>query len=353
MNITVAELAGLIGGELSGRPDTMVLGVADITDSAEGAVVLASDDRFFVSAVESGAACIVAGPNSPVLDGKNVIRVAEPAVAFVKVLEFFRGDDCRPAVGIAPGAVVEPDAEIGAEVALGANCYIGHGASIGEGCVVFPNVYIGGGVKVGRGCCFYPGVVIYPNCHIGDRVILHAGVVIGADGFGYIPGETGLMKIPHAGIVELEDDVEIGANSTVDRAKFGATIICEGTKIDNLVHVAHNVKIGAHSVVVALTGIAGSVEMGSGVTLAAQVGVKDHVRIGNGAIVAARAGVIGDVAEGSVVSGFPARDHCLEKRAQAARLRLPEMLERLRALEREVHELRGKSRSGEDDDTHR
>ena len=351
MNNTVAELAALVNGLVDGDPSLSVLGVASVDDADDGDIVLAADMRFFNRAVDSKAVCILADNKvSAACNGKTVIRVDKPAEAFVKILEYFNGEESLPEAGIGANAVVEPDAELGKDVAIGANCYIGNNVKLGDGCILFPNVYIGDGVDVGENTKIYPGAVIYPKCKIGKRVTLHGGVVIGADGFGYIPSDKGLVKFPHTGSVVIGDDVEIGANSTIDRAKTGVTAIGNGTKIDNLVHIAHNVKIGSNCVIVALSGVAGSVEIGNGVTLAAQSGIKDHVRIGDGSIVAARAGVIGDIPKGSVVSGFPARDHCMERRVQAARLHLPEVFQRLRALETELAELREKVKSDNDGD---
>ena len=353
METTVAYLAELVGGEVEGDSDLCVAGAATVEEAEPGDIVLAENVRFFERAVKSDAACIVAGCGVGVSrGGKSVIRAAEASEAFVKILEHLGGKELLPPVGVGAGAVIGRDVSLGENVAIGPNCCIGAGASLGDECVLFCSVSIGEKAQIGDRAKIYPGVTIYPNCRIGKRVILHAGVVIGADGFGYKPGEKGLMKLPHLGTVEIGDDVEIGANSTVDRAKTGATVIGSGTKIDNLVHVAHNVKIGANCVIVALSGVAGSVDIGDNVTLAAQTGVKDHVRIGDGSVVAARAGVIGDVQEGSTVSGFPARDHRVEKRAEAARLRLPEFMQRLRALEKELKKLRG-GRKGENGDPQR
>ncbi|MGB9620372.1 MAG: UDP-3-O-(3-hydroxymyristoyl)glucosamine N-acyltransferase, partial [Armatimonadota bacterium] len=340
MELTVAELARLVGGRVEGSTEAVISGVRSVEDAREGDVVLAENAHFFRKAAESRAACVVTGPDvGEAVPGKSVIRVADPAEALIRILEYFRPAEPLPPPGVAASAVVEEGARLGERVAVGANCFIGEGASIGDDCVLFPGVYIGAEVTIGPHSRIYPGVTIYPRCTIGSRVILHAGVVIGADGFGYRRGEKGIVKIPQIGTVEIGDDVEIGANSTVDRAKFGATIIGSGSKIDNLVHIAHNVRIGRHCVIVALSGVAGSVEIGDNVTLAAQTGVKDNVRIGDGCVVAARSGVIGDVKKGSIVSGFPARDHAVEKRAQAMWVRLPELMERLRALEREVERL--------------
>ena len=340
MKTTVADISRLLGGELTGDPEVCVTGVAAVDEAGPGDVVLADNARFFKRAMSSEAACVVTSPDmASDGGGKCVITVAGPAEAFMKVLAHFKPPESLPPAGIAPGAVVQVDAKLGDNVAIGPNCYVGSGASLGDGCVLFPNVCVGDAVRIGEGTKIYPGVTIYANCKIGKRVILHAGVVIGADGFGYHPGEAGLTKFPHTGTVEIGDDVEIGANSTIDRAKTGATVIGSGTKIDNLVQIAHNVKIGTNCAIVALSGIAGSVEIGNNVTLAAQAGIKDHVTIGDGSVVAARAGVIGNVAEHSTVSGFPARDHRVEKRAEAVRLRLPDILQRLRNVETELEKL--------------
>ncbi|MHB9035292.1 MAG: UDP-3-O-(3-hydroxymyristoyl)glucosamine N-acyltransferase [Armatimonadota bacterium] len=350
MEISAAEIAALVGGTIEGDCSATIFGVASVDEAEPGDVVLAENVRFFAKAAKSAASCIVAGLDvGSVLIGKSVIRVAEPTEAFIKILELFRGEEARPDVGIGCGAVVEQGVVLGRDVAIGANCFVGRGASLGDGCILFPNVYIGENVAIGEGSKLYPGVAIYANCRIGRRVTLHAGAVIGADGFGYRPSSRGLIKFPHIGIVEIGDDVEIGANSTIDRAKTGMTVIGSGTKIDNLVHIAHNVKIGSHCVVVGLSGIAGSVEIGNGVVLAAQTGVKDHVRIEDGAVVAARAGVIGNIDKGITVSGFPAREHRSEMRAQAARQRLPEILARLRELEKEVAKLRDGGESDADE----
>lgn len=352
MDITVGELAALVGGDVEGDPNATICGVAGVDDAVAGDVVLADGERFLGRALRSDAACVIMGRGAEwACNDKSIIRMDNPGEGFVRVLELFRGIEPMPAPGVAQGAVVEQGVALGADVAVAPNCYVGGGARIGDRCVLFPGVCVGENVNIGDDCKLYPGAVVYPGCRIGSRVILHAGVVIGSDGFGYTCAGTGLTKFPHVGTVEIGDDVEIGANSTVDRAKTGATVVGRGTKIDNLVHIAHNVKIGENCVVVALSGVAGSVEIGNNVTLAAQAGVKDHVRIEDGCIVAARAGVIGDLARGSVVSGFPARDHALEKRVEAARLHLPEILQRIKALESEIRQLRSRGESESNDGT--
>lgn len=346
VNTTVAELAALIGGEVTGDPNACVSGVGSVDEARPGDVVLATDDRFLDRAMASPASCVLAGLDMICSrNGKSIIRVADPLSGFAQALEYFRGTEPGPEVGIGVGAVVEQSVVIGKDVAVGANCYVGKDVVLGDGVVLFPNVYIGDGACIGDGTKMHPGAVVYPGCVLGKRVILHAGAVVGADGFGYTCQGRGHLKLAHVGNVEIGDDVEIGANSTIDRAKTGSTIIGSGTKIDNLVHIAHNCKIGKNCVIIALVGIAGSVTIGDNVTLAGQAGVKDHVTIGDGCVVAARAGVVGDLSAGSMVSGFPARDHRLEKRAQAIRLHLPEILQRLKTLEAEVEKLRANSDS--------
>ena len=311
-------------------------------DAGEGDVVLADNERYFARALETGAACIIAGREISSAREKCVIRANDPTSAFVAILDLFMDAEPLPPVGVGQGVFLGRDVRIGEDVAIGHNCHIGDGASLGNGCVLFPGVYVGSGVSIGDGGRLYPNVVVYHGCTIGRGVVLHAGVVIGADGFGYTAGRDGLVKFPHTGSVEVGDDVEIGANSTVDRAKTGATVIGSGTKIDNLVHIAHNVKIGRNCTIVALSGVAGSAVIGDNVTLAAQTGVKDHVRIADGCVVAARAGVIGNLDKGQVVSGFPARDHRSEMRVEAARLHLPEVLRRLKRIEDELAKLLGR-----------
>ena len=332
----------MIGGEVRGDPDVRVSGVGSIDEARPGDVVVATDKRFVDRAMASKASCVIAGPDTERgTNCKSVIAAADPLDVFAKVLAHFRGVEAVPAPGIGAYAVVEPGVKLGKDVAIGANCCVGRDAVLGDRCVLFPNVYVGDGAQIGEDSRLYPGAVVYAGCTLGKRVILHAGAVAGADGFGYTCQGKAHVKLPHVGTVEIGDDVEIGANSTIDRAKTGATVIGSGTKIDNLVHIAHNCKIGKNCVIVALVGVAGTVTIGDNVTLAGQAGVKDHVTISDDCVVAARAGVVGDLAKGSIVSGFPARDHRLEKRVQAARLHLPEILRRLKALEAEAERLRG------------
>jgi len=239
--------------------------------------------------------------------------------------------------GVHPDAWVHPTARIAAGVRVGPGVWIGPEAEIGEGTWIFPHVYVGDGVRIGRDCRIYPHVTLYPGTILGDRVILHAGCVIGADGFGYVLEETPPKKIPQIGRVVIEDDVEIGANTTVDRATLGETRIRRGVKIDNLVQIAHNVEVGEHTVIAAQTGIAGSSRVGRRVILAGQVGIVDHVTVGDGAIITAATGVSKNVPPGEVVSsGLHALPHREHLRLQALYRKLPEIWARLKALEKKI-----------------
>lgn len=348
MQATAAEIAELVQGTYEGPGDVVVKSITSVDRAVDGGLVLAENKKYFKRALDSKAVCILTGNGINAETGRKcIIRVDDPNSAFIKVLWHFKDSEGLPPVGIGPNVGVGKNVTLGSDIRVGANCILGDDAVIGDGCILFPNTYIGNGVKIGPECKIYTGVVVYQGCRIGRGVVLHAGVVIGADGFGYRPGTEALVRIPHIGTVIIEDDVEIGANSAVDRAKTGATVIGRGTKIDNLVHIAHNVRIGSNCIIIALSGVAGSVEIGNNVTLAAQSGVKDHVQIGDGAVIAARGGVIGDVPGGCIVSGFPARDHRAEMKMEAAKLHLPEILKRLRTVEEELKKLQKENGCGE------
>ena len=263
------------------------------------------------------------------------IVVADPHAALVALLPLLhpsprRRPGVHPTAVVDPTAVVAPTASVDAHVVVGAGATIGENARVGAGCVV------GDGAVVGSDATLFPNVTLYAGVVLGARVAIHSGTRIGVDGFGYVQSPAGHVKVPQAGECIVEDDVEIGANCTIDRGSIGRTVVGAGAKLDNLVHVAHNVEIGPRSILVAQVGVAGSTRTGEGVSMGGQAGLIGHLKIGAGARIGAQAGVIGDVAEGQTVSGYPARDHKTYLRAMAKLMQLPEFAKRLRRLERRV-----------------
>lgn len=337
MEITVQELAQKLNAELEGDAQRRVTGVASIEFAQEGDVVFAESPRYLRLAERCGATAVIVWRDAPSI-GKTLLRVDSPREAFLKALELFAAPPSHPQ-GISPHAVISVDAQLGEGVAIGAGSVVEAGARIGRGTVVYPLCYIGRGVQVGEDCLLYPHVTLMPGVRLGNRVIVHPGAVIGADGFGYITVEGQHRKVPHLGTVEIGDDVEIGANVCIDRAKTGATRIGAGTKIDNLVHIAHNVQVGEGCLLVAQAGVAGSSRLGRYVVLAGQVGVSDHVSIGDGAVVAAQSGVAGHLKGGQRYFGTPAREHMRQLRLMAYTGRLPELFERVQAIEQKLRSL--------------
>lgn len=285
--------------------------------------------------VSEALSCLPGGPRDRI-----VVADAHRAMAALLVILHPESPACP---GVHPTAVVHPGASLGATVSVGPNTVIGAGAAIGDGTAIGANCFIGEGVELGDGCTLLPNVAVYAGSTLGDRVIVHAGSCIGVDGFGYVLENGAHVKVPQVGGCVIEDDVEIGANCAIDRGSIGETRIGEGAKLDNLVHIAHNVVIGPRSMVVAQVGVAGSTQIGEGVLLGGQAGLVGHLKIGAGARIGAQAGVISDVETGQEVSGYPARDHRTYLRAMASLMRLPRVLRRLNRLERRL--------SGEASDT--
>lgn len=335
--LTVQELAEEVKGAVSGDGTVAIGGVASITDAQTGDIVFAESPRFLSEAERSRASAVVAFLDA-VSPDKPLIKVENPRFAFARILALF-SPRLAPPIGVDPTAVVGAGASISATASIGPHVVIGENAVIGERVIVLSGCHVGENVRIGEDCVLYPNVVIYPHCKLGARVIIHAGAVIGSDGFGFVRIGNRAHKVPHVGIVEIQDDVEIGANATVDRAKTGATVIGARTKIDNLVQIAHNVKIGPDSIVASLTGIAGSARIGQGVVMAGQVGIRDHVRIGDGAVLLGGTGAWGDVESGAVVSGSPAKPHRVRLKELAAADRGPETIRRVKELEARVAEL--------------
>ncbi len=328
----VEEIARLVGGLVDGDPNLEIERVASLETAAENDLSFAEGNRGLRRAVSSKAGCVLIKQRETIA-GRTTIAVEHPKLAFVRAAAVL----CPlPATnpGIHPTAIIAPDARLGAGVTIGPSVVIEGGASVGEGTVLGAGVFLGQGVSLGSHCTLYPRVTVYAGVHIGDRVVVHAGAVLGADGFGYVFAEGRYHKFPQLGGLVIEDDVEIGSNSTVDRGSLGITVISEGSKIDNLVQIAHNVRIGRHSVVAAQVGISGSAEIGDYVVMGGQAGVGEQARIGKGAMIGGQAGILPSkvVPEKSMMWGTPARPLSEFKKIYAHFTRLPELARKVKEL---------------------
>lgn len=341
---TLAELADLVGGSLVGTGDIAISGVAGIREAKAGEVTFVANPKYAAEIAQTKASAVIVGHDvdpARIPGGLSVLRVDDPYLTFVDVLEVFAVRKRRSQIGVHPSAVVGHNVVIGERVSVQAHAVIADGVTIGDGTVVGPMVFVGDDTRIGCDCLLYPNVTIREEVSIGDRVIVHSGAVIGSDGFGFAKVSDSHRKIPQIGTVIVEDDVEIGANTTVDRATMtdGATVIGSGTKIDNLVQVAHNVRIGENCLIVSLAGLGGSTELDHNVTLAGQAGTAGHLHIGANTTIAAKAGVTKDVPANVFYSGFPATDHATDLKQQAAARRVPDLIHEMRVLQARVEEL--------------
>ena len=304
MDVTLDDLARLVGGKVTGDGKTVIRAVNGIREAGAGDITFLANSKYapLLASTKASAVIVADGTPAPI----PTLSVRNPDLAFGKVAEHLGGGSSRPPAGVHPTAVVSPKATLGKNVSIGAGTVVEDGASIGDNSVLYPQVYVGSEATIGPDAMIYPQVVVRERCRIGARVILHSGTVIGSDGFGYATDKGVHHKIPQVGIVVVEDDVELGANVTVDRARFGRTVIGKGTKIDNLVQIGHNVSIGRHCIIVAQCGISGSVVIEDHVILAGQVGLPDNVTIGERAIIGARSGVMSDIPPGEKWLGYPA-----------------------------------------------
>lgn len=337
---SLAEIAGQVGGELSGSPEVKVRGVGGLDDAGEDELSFLHHPKYRPALAVTRAAAVLVAPDVDVPSRLVTIRVPDPYGAVARVLMMF--DPGLPEVsGVHPTAVVAPDAELGAETGVGPHAVVEAGARIGARSKVGAGSHVSRDAVLGEDCYLFPRVFVGRGCVLGNRVRIHPGAVIGADGFGYAHVEGEYRKIPQLGIVEVADDVEIGANACIDRATIGKTTIGRGTKIDNLVQIAHNVAIAEGAALAAQSGVAGSTRIGKGARLGGQAGLVGHIDIGDGASIGAQAGVIGDIPAGVTVSGYPARPHGDAMRIEAAVRRLPELVRRLRALEKSAEKQEG------------
>ncbi len=340
MTFSLSEIAERLGLDRTGKDDPVISGAAGFDDAGEGQISFVEDAAFLVRLTDCRATALIVRPDVEWTGA--ALRSDEPRTSFAELLALFAPDlDRIMPWGVHTSAIVDPTAKLGDSISIGPGCVIGPDAVIGDGSRLGAHVVIEADVTLGRDCCLYHGTTVRERCQLGDRVILHSGVVIGTDGFGYHPGPRGLVKIPQIGIVELEDEVEIGANSCVDRATTGRTRIGAGTKIDNLCQVGHNVDFGSHSAMSALSGISGSCTIGVGVTIGGQSGMADHRVLGDGVKVAAKTAVIKDVPAGQAVIGFPAVEFRRGMKLMAHYQRLPELAQRVRELESRLKILSG------------
>ena len=337
---TVEEMARQVGGTVVGEGSTVITGAASIETAREGDIVFAQTPHHFAQAEKSSGSCILV-PRDIRESRKILIQVENPRLAFSTILALCYPPE-RPDPGVHPSAVLGRDVRLGSDVSIGPYAVIGNAVELGDRAAIGPGCVIGDRTVIGRETLLYAHVTLYPNCRIGERVTIHSGAVVGSDGFGYVWDGTRHVKIPQVGDVVIDDDVEIGANTCIDRATLGSTMISRGVKIDNLVQVAHNVTVGQHTVLVAQVGIAGSSKIGAGSVLAGQVGVCDHVIIGDGVVVGAKSLVFAGkhVRAGEVVMGYPTRPMRKAKEQLAALAKLPELISEVAELRRAIAEVR-------------
>jgi UDP-3-O-[3-hydroxymyristoyl] glucosamine N-acyltransferase len=332
---SLSELAAELNGTVVGDPSVVIGGVAGIREAMPGDITFLANSRYDAYLRDTRASAVICSREAR--DTTVPLLVVEnPYLAFQQAVRIFRPDRHRPATGVHPTAVVDPAASIGESVSIGPYCVIQAGARIGDRAVLMSGCVIGHGTEIGDDTCLYARVVVREECVLGARCIVHPGVVIGADGFGFAFDAGRFHKVPQVGNVIIGDDVEIGANTTIDRATTHSTRIGDGTKIDNLVQIGHNVVIGRHCIIVAQVGISGSTELEDYVTLGGQAGLVGHIKIGKGAMVGAQSGVSKSVPAETVVTGYPATQHTLWKRLQAFIHKLPDLTQRTRDLEERV-----------------
>ncbi|MFA5008724.1 MAG: UDP-3-O-(3-hydroxymyristoyl)glucosamine N-acyltransferase [Candidatus Omnitrophota bacterium] len=336
--VTLLEIAKLVEGELVGDPGIVITGVSGIKEAKKGDITFLANSKY-ESLLEATEASAIITSKLPVVSSRPLIKTENPSFAFAKVMAMFVPDAIRHPQGISAQVFVSPKAKLGKNVAIGPFTIIEDNAIVGDDTVIYGNCYIGRDTKIGSKSVIYPNVSIRERISIGNRVIIHCGAVIGSDGFGFAMIRGVQEKIPQVGTVVIEDDVEIGANVTIDRARFDKTFIGKGTKIDNLVQIAHNVTIGENCTIVAQAGVSGSTIIGKNVILAGQAGLVGHITVGDGAIAAAQAGVTKSIPPHTMVSGYPARPHDVAKRVNACVQNLPQLYKHIKELEKKIDEL--------------
>jgi UDP-3-O-[3-hydroxymyristoyl] glucosamine N-acyltransferase len=347
VTFSLGELAQRVGGTVEGDPGEPIVRVAPLEQAGPGDISFFANVKYRAAFEASRASAVLVEPDAAAPEGRTLLRVNHAYLAFAKVATLFHPPAQAMPV-LAEQAFVHPSARVDPSAEVMPFAFVGPDAVVGPRCILHPGAYLGPGARVGADCVLWPNAVVRDRCVLGDRVVLEPGCVVGSDGFGFAfdpKGEAGSgprhYKVPQTGIVVVEDDVELGANTCVDRATLGVTRIGRGAKIDNLVQLAHNVEVGPLSILVSQVGIAGSTKLGTGVMAGGQVGVVGHVHVGDGAKLLAQAGVSHDVPAGEIVFGSPARPRGLAARIEASLSRLPELVKRVRELEKKLERLEG------------
>ena len=342
MTFSALQIAALINGKIEGNANVSISSFGKIEEAEDGQLAFLANPKYEEYLYSTKASVIIINEalelKQPVT--ATLIRVPDAYTAFAKLLSTYQQMMQQQLIGVQQPVYISASASYGQNVFIGAFAYLGDNVKVGNNTKIYPNVYLGNNVKVGDNSIIHPGVKIYHDCLIGNNVVIHAGTVIGSDGFGFAPQADGsFKKVPQIGNVIVEDNVEIGANATIDRATIGSTIIRSGAKLDNLIQIAHNVEIGNSTVVAAQSGISGSTKVGKGVMIGGQVGIVGHINIGDGAKINAQSGVSKSVEAGKAVTGSPAHDYTSALRSQAISRKLPELEKRIKELEALVKQL--------------
>jgi len=339
VELTLAQIAEIVKGECSGAPETTIRGVAKIGEADPGTISFLANTKYYHLYGSTGASCVLVPPDFEETGATPVIKVENPYFAFVTLIKLFHPPQKLVPPGVHRTAIVGKGTTLGEDVAIGPYVVIGDNCRIGRGTVIASLCTMEEGVSLGEECLIYSQVVLRHGVQIGSRVVLHSGVVVGSDGFGFAQEKGVYHKIPQVGTVVIEDDVEIGANSTIDRATLGETRIKKGVKLDNLIQVAHNCVIGENTVMAAQTGLSGSTIIGRGVRVGGQVGFAGHMEVGDNAVITAQSGISKSVEAGEIVSGSPAGPHRRNMRIEAAVRRLPELLKEIKRLKEKIERL--------------
>ena len=345
MNKTLKEIARLIDGKVIGNGDILITGASGIKEAGQGDITFLANSKYASLMDKTRAAAIITSADAQ-KSNKPLIVTENPSLAFAKIISMIIPDDVAHPEGIDYTVAMGKNVTLGKDVAIGAYVVIGDNVTIGDNSIIYAGCFIGHHTKIGSKTLIYPHVSIRERISIGNRVIIHSGTVIGSDGFGFATIKGLHHKIPQVGTVEIADDVEIGANVTIDRARFDKTVIGRGTKIDNLVQIGHNVVIGENSLIVAQVGIAGSTIVGDNVTLAGQAGLVGHIVIGNNAVVTGQSGVSKDVPADTIVSGYPARPFMTTQRLNASLQNLPKLFNLVKELKKKIEDLEAKLKNG-------